>query len=319
MKTRKNKGGGWFSNLFSSAKTNADTVGTKYVDAANTRVFDSLSTEKSPYDKNGDIDKTVYTAADYANYNGIGSTLDDAEVNEINREIDNEITTGTNSDDVINADMHTAASYEGKIRKSLVSAIAAYNLFEKTKDQTNPMYALKKVARSKSKCGTVTCKARGKKIKNALIELLKLNEGALGNLGILGTVVPGAVNYGKDLVNQGVNSINKNIDATKSFMAERAAKAESDRKEQEERHARISKQYAEQRLREDPVATSKNKDRRPLSYEPPPPPYQPPSYQSPSPGPISRGLTDTSSWNSDAFGPNLMGMGGRRSRRRTRR
>ena len=89
MKTRKS-GGGWFTDFFSGTKKNADTAGTKYVDAANTRVFDSLSDVKSPF-KEGKISSDVYTAADYANFTGTGSRLTEDNVAEINEEIKNEI------------------------------------------------------------------------------------------------------------------------------------------------------------------------------------------------------------------------------------
>jgi hypothetical protein len=69
---------------------------------------------------------------------------------------------------------------KGKSIKGLTGAIAAYNAFSKGQDK------FRSVDRQKTAypCGTVTCKERGQKIKEALTVLATLSPDALGAFGM---------------------------------------------------------------------------------------------------------------------------------------
>lgn len=84
----------------------------------------------------------------------------------------------------IKDDMEKLRKLDGKIRKAILTGVAGYNVAQRRLDNLNPY--LTREAKSKYPCGSVTCKQRGKKIKNALLELSKFDEHALGEIGVLG-------------------------------------------------------------------------------------------------------------------------------------
>jgi len=181
-KTRKG-GIGWFS----SAPKVAPTVSSKVI---------------SPF-LNGAIDQTVFTAKDYMNTNGIGSRLTQTEVDEINNKIEAEIGDPSSTNTEVDSGLTKATQFEGKIKKAIVGAISAYNIAEKSRDSVNIKYLTKKVARSDAKCGSVTCKVRGRKITNALKDILTLGDSALGSIGV-GAAASTILNYGAN--NMGVRT-----------------------------------------------------------------------------------------------------------------
>jgi hypothetical protein len=213
MKIRKGGEGGFFSDMFASAK-NLATKATAIPSTPATPATMSDPNKKSPFLENSkSFNPSVYNATEFMNTNGKGSILTLDEANEINAEIVAEFddVTATAKDKRIDEGINIARNYEGKIKKALVGAIGAYNFSEQTIDKMNPNYITKKVARSRTRCGTVTCKVRGRKIKNALKELLTLDEGALANLG-LSAIAMGVVNHVKSGFTQGVNRVASNID-----------------------------------------------------------------------------------------------------------
>jgi len=87
----------------------------------------------------------------------------------------------------IKADMEKLRKLDGKVRKSILNGIIGYNVAQRRFDNLNPL--LTREEKSKYPCGSVTCKKRGKKIKNALIELSKFDEHSLGEIGVGGFMV----------------------------------------------------------------------------------------------------------------------------------
>jgi hypothetical protein len=200
MKTR--KGGNMFSDFFKStpSATQSETQSATPPSTPSTSV-------KSPYLPNSkELNPAYYNATDYMNTNGMGSKLSVEEATQINDEIVDELdqAVADAKDKLIGEHISIARNYEGKIKKAIVASIGAYNFAEQTQDKMNPMYAIKQVARSNSRCGTVTCKGRGLKIKKALKEILELDAGALGNLG-LSAAAMGAFNYVKNGAIQGMD------------------------------------------------------------------------------------------------------------------
>ena len=87
-------------------------------------------------------------------------------------------------DIAIKNQMEKLRKLDGKVRKAILTGIAGYNVAQRRLDNVNPYLAREE--KSKYPCGSVTCKQRGKKIKNALIYLSKFDEHALGEIGVLG-------------------------------------------------------------------------------------------------------------------------------------
>ena len=87
----------------------------------------------------------------------------------------------------IKADMEKLRKLDGKARKAILNGIVGYNVAQRRLDNINPF--LTRESKSKYPCGSVTCKKRGKKIKNALIELSKFDEHSLGEIGVGGFMV----------------------------------------------------------------------------------------------------------------------------------
>jgi hypothetical protein len=144
---------------------------------------------------NGATSQTVYTAKDYMNTDGIGSRLTQGDVDEIDHKIEAEISDPSSTNTEVDNGLTKATQFEGKIKKAIVGAIAAYNIAEKSRDSVNIKYINKKVARSEAKCGSVTCKVRGRKITNALKEILTLGDSTLGSIGVLAAAST-ILNYG---------------------------------------------------------------------------------------------------------------------------
>ncbi len=115
------------------------------------------------------------------------------ELDEINKQQAEEVRDwNENKDRLIKDDMEKLRRLDGKVRKAIMAGIAGYNVAQRRLDNINPY--LTRETKSKYPCGSVTCKQRGKKIKNALIELSKFDEHALGEIGVGGTIVSSA-NY----------------------------------------------------------------------------------------------------------------------------
>ena len=87
-------------------------------------------------------------------------------------------------DKVIREQMEKLRKLDGKARKAILTGIAMYNVAQRRLDNLNVFLAREE--KSKYPCGSVTCKQRGKKIKNALIYLSNFDEHALGEIGVLG-------------------------------------------------------------------------------------------------------------------------------------
>lgn len=90
-------------------------------------------------------------------------------------------------DKLIKDDIEKLRKLDGKVRKAIMAGIAGYNVAQRRLDNLNPF--LTRETKSKYPCGSVTCKQRGKKIKNALIDLSKFPPEALGDFGVIGTAV----------------------------------------------------------------------------------------------------------------------------------
>jgi len=115
------------------------------------------------------------------------------ELEEINKQQAEEVNTWNKEKDKnIKADMEKLRKLDGKIRKSILNGIIGYNVAQRRLDNLNPF--LTREEKSKYPCGSVTCKKRGKKIKNALLELSKFDEHSLGEIGLGGFAVS-AANY----------------------------------------------------------------------------------------------------------------------------
>jgi len=99
---------------------------------------------------------------------------------------------GSSLRDYENREIEALSKLNGKVRKSLSASIGAYNIAQRRLDNLNPY--LSRSAKSKYPCGSITCKQRGRKIKNALIDLTKFSDEALGSIGVF-TFVKSAVNY----------------------------------------------------------------------------------------------------------------------------
>ena len=89
-------------------------------------------------------------------------------------------------------EIDTLSKLNGKIRKALSASIGAYNVAQRRMDNLNPY--LSRETKSNYPCGSITCKQRGRKIKNALVDLSQFSEEALGSIGV-GTFVKSAANY----------------------------------------------------------------------------------------------------------------------------
>jgi hypothetical protein len=89
-------------------------------------------------------------------------------------------------------EIDTLSKLNGKIRKSLSASIGAYNVAQRRLDNLNPY--LSRETKSNYPCGSITCKQRGRNIKNALIDLSQFSEEALGSIGV-GTFIKSAANY----------------------------------------------------------------------------------------------------------------------------
>jgi len=112
--------------------------------------------------------------------------LNAQELEEINKQQKEELTSWSkDKENLIKADMEKLRKLDGKIRKAIMTGIAGYNVTQRRLDNINPKLAREE--KSKYPCGSVTCKQRGKKIKNALLEISKIDEHALGEIGVVGT------------------------------------------------------------------------------------------------------------------------------------
>jgi hypothetical protein len=113
--------------------------------------------------------------------------LTPAQINEINARQKMEIDNPDNNAEKtrIQNEMNKLRTLDGKERKMIVSAIASYNMLQRRMDNLNFM-SLTRKEKSTYPCGTVTCKTRGKKIKEALLDISKIDESALGEIGLLG-------------------------------------------------------------------------------------------------------------------------------------
>jgi hypothetical protein len=108
------------------------------------------------------------------------------ELEEINKQQKEELTSWSqDKENLIKADMEKLRKLDGKIRKAIMAGVAGYNVAQRRLDNINPN--LTREEKSKYPCGSVTCKQRGKKIKNALLEIAKIDEHALGEIGVAGT------------------------------------------------------------------------------------------------------------------------------------
>lgn len=108
------------------------------------------------------------------------------ELEEIKKQQTEELTTWSqDKENLIKADMEKLRKLDGKIRKAIMAGVAGYNIAQRRLDNINPN--LTREEKSKYPCGSITCKQRGKKIKNALLEIAKIDEHALGEIGVAGT------------------------------------------------------------------------------------------------------------------------------------
>ena len=109
------------------------------------------------------------------------------EIDEINKLQQEELTSWSkDKESVINADMEKIRKLDGKIRKYIIAGIGNYNVAQRTLDKIN--VNLTREEKSKYPCGSITCKQRGRKIKNALVELSNIDEHALGEIGLSGVM-----------------------------------------------------------------------------------------------------------------------------------
>ena len=115
------------------------------------------------------------------------------ELDEINKQQMEEVTSwDAAKDKLIKEDMEKLRKLDGKVRKAILLGIAGYNVAQRRLDNLTPFLAREE--KSKYPCGSVTCKQRGKKIKNALLDLSKFDEHSLGEIGALGNLAS-TVNY----------------------------------------------------------------------------------------------------------------------------
>ena len=91
-----------------------------------------------------------------------------------------------NVDQFNNKEMWKLSSLNGTSAKFIVTAITQHNMFQRRLDYSRG------TKKSKYNCGSITCKQRGQKIKNALKSLLTINNEALGNIGLIGNVLTAA-------------------------------------------------------------------------------------------------------------------------------
>ena len=109
------------------------------------------------------------------------------EIDEINKQQQEEVQHWSkDKENAINADMEKIRKLDGKIRKYIIAGIGNYNVAQRTLDKMN--VNLTREEKSKYPCGSVTCKQRGRKIKNALVELSNIDEHALGEIGLTGVM-----------------------------------------------------------------------------------------------------------------------------------
>lgn len=154
---------------------------------------------KSPFLRStNELDTTLFNARDFIN-EGVGTKITKEEADVINSQIEAEIKDPTSENMLVEQGLNNAYSMDGKIKKAIVSAIGVYNTFEAKRDKLNPHYLTKKVARSGTKCGSVTCKVRGHKIAKALQEILNLGESTLGSISSTSALGMGVLNYGKEV------------------------------------------------------------------------------------------------------------------------
>lgn len=157
---------------------------------------------KSPFittrDNKQVLNSNFFNARDFIN-EGVGTKITKEEADVINQQIEAEIKDPTSENLLVAEGLDKAYSMDGKIKKAIVSAIGVYNTFEAKRDKMNPHYLTKKVARSSTKCGSVTCKVRGHKIAKALQEILALGESTLGSISSVSALGMGVLNYGKEI------------------------------------------------------------------------------------------------------------------------
>jgi hypothetical protein len=132
---------------------------------------------------------TTDTSKPLLNPNETGQMVNELtsqEVDEINKQQKEELNSWSqDKENLIKADMEKLRKLDGKIRKAIMAGVAGYNVAQRRLDNINPN--LTREEKSKYPCGSVTCKQRGKKIKNALLEIAKIDEHALGEIGVSGT------------------------------------------------------------------------------------------------------------------------------------
>lgn len=69
-----------------------------------------------------------------------------------------------------------------KSAKAISGGISSYNVFQRRLDNANP--SLQRDPKSTYPCGSTTCKERGQKIKDALIEIASYSPESLGSIGV---------------------------------------------------------------------------------------------------------------------------------------
>ena len=92
------------------------------------------------------------------------------------------VTDGTSWNTYLTNEINQLSLLNSKSAKAISGGISSYNVFQRRLDNANP--SLQREPKSTYPCGSTTCKERGQKIKDALIEIASYSPEALGSIGV---------------------------------------------------------------------------------------------------------------------------------------
>jgi hypothetical protein len=88
----------------------------------------------------------------------------------------------TSWNDYLKKEINQLSLLNSKSAKAISGGISAYNVFQRRLDNAN--LSLQREPKSTYPCGSTTCKERGQKIKDALIEIASYSPESLGSIGV---------------------------------------------------------------------------------------------------------------------------------------